>query len=39
MAAHVGLKNLLIAVLLLYFMDDIGLTGWLHELPEMNWLN
>jgi len=39
MAAHVGLKNLLIAVLLLYFMDDIGLTGWLHGLPEMSWLN
>jgi NosR/NirI family nitrous oxide reductase transcriptional regulator len=39
MAAHVGLKNLLIAALLFLFIDDIGVAGFLQALPEMQWFD
>ncbi len=38
MAAYVGLKNLLIAVLLFLVMKDSGLVALLQEMPEIKWL-
>ena len=37
MAAYVGIKNTLLASLLIFVMADTGLAPWLQALPEMSW--